>query len=574
MADINPVLAAAAKNNAELASARTSVSADTSASNAAYKIIGDTARSVGVNNAVIESAKQTGDLQTQAARDAVAASLGTDVSQTSNKLLELNNSLLESMGIRKQALAAVNEKQRVGLFDDPLQWVMNQLTVNDDIAKFNAANAEVTNKSDTIAALNSATQQSILTQNALKHTTSEAAALASIQNTRNIAEIQARQTEVLAYHNNIQGTQAVLAMSNQQLANNNIVFHAKESAEQLALSYKGDARAERQLQLSEERQAAEKELWASAIEKKNMEKLSQDEQLRILNIGRVNRGAPPLTGSAITRFLTMRAKDGNIHEEFQEDYKRGAATLVKGDKVISLDAAGFIDTLNTVGIALTPAQAPLRAVVETVTQKVAEEIARAQHNGTGPLAGGKLTKEVVDARQNEVMKEVLNGYRNKIVPGDADNPYNIGAVSDLIQLPNVATLPVVVKVLAPLLASQGGAAALNDPAKLASMVLAAAEKGDISWNELMSVPLIFQRGNALNNAAKQFKSLGLPENQNYPVKLPIGVTNRFSTPTVDMANEADWKRFVGKYLAGTLPAIGLPIAGQLQSRPLMPAERP
>jgi hypothetical protein len=538
MANINPILAAAAKSNTALQSGMATVQADTAAQADLYTTIGQTYESIGKNNALIESVKLTGALQTQDSADLIAYSLGTDVTQSTNKLLGLNDRLQAGLATRDAALAVVNEKNRVGLFEDPLTWVLNQLTVNDDIAKYNAANAEVHGTTESIRVLTAATDAQVATTKALQHSVNAASIEAASANMANIANVHAMQAKTEGYKSNSAGVESAMRMTKDQLANAYTVYNAQQSAA-------AEGRANEQLAMQREQQKYQREVWEASTNEKNMKKLALDEQLRVINIGRVNRGAPVLEGSGAARFLTLRGTDGSIAAEFQDDYKRGSMTLVQNRKVVSVDPASLLETLNTSGIALTPAQAPIKTAMDAVKKQLAYDIQLA-NTATGPLKGAKLTNELVANHANTLTREIFSAYSNKIVAADPDNPYNIPAISDIIKYPSMQNLPLVTKVLAPLLTTPEGAKSLEDQKKLAAIVVSALESQKISYAEAVELPALYQVGNAVNNEAKQFKSLGLPENNSY--NAPVRYADD-STATLDLTNYGQWSRYLGKELA-------------------------
>lgn len=538
MANMNPVLAAAQKSNAATANAAQTIERNLLSMENIYADIASTFERVSQNAAVVESTKQAGELETQAASDAIAASLGVDVRESSNRLLGLNEQLLRNTEIRDNALAAVNEKQRVGLFDDPLQWVMNQLTVNDDIARYNAADAEVDNTANKISLLTAASDKQVASQKAIQHSVSKASADAATENAASAAHVLALKAKLDGYKNNSDGVVDVLKLSAQDLQTAYTIYNAQTNAEEAGRS------AER-LAMAREQQNYQRQIWDAQVAEKNMKQLAQEEQLKILNIGRVNRGAPPLEGAGAARFLTLRGADGSIAAEFQDDYKRGSMTLTQGQKVVAIDPATLAETIGTSGIAFTPAQLPIKGMMEEVTQQVAKDLAQGQ-KGVGPLAG-KITKDTVANHFNIVTRSVLSQYSNKIVPGDSSNPYNIPSVGDIIKYPNVANIPLVTNFLAPLAATPDGDKILNDPARLASAVQVAVQQGKITFNEAVTLPAIYRVGTEVNNQAKQFKALGLPENHSYKVRIPK--LSGWGEAVVDMTDQAFWARYVGQGLA-------------------------
>lgn len=556
MADVNPVLDAASRFSATNRAAAVDVNQAFREQFDLYQTISNNTIAAGQATAVVEGAKQTGILETQAAVDLGAFTLGTDMRLNTEKLTDANARLIQSLAVRDEALAAVNEKQRVGLFDNPIGWLLNQITVNDDIAKYNAANAEVETNAERIKRLTDATNAEVTTQNALRHTTSQAASVAAAEKTRLDAESLAATARIKGFEVNAAGVNAAVAASKEELNAQNIAYHA-------VLAQEASGRANEELALSRENAQQRRDEWAfrkdqlaEALKNKKDVELAKQEMLDTVNIGLQAIGAQPINNpSTIARFMLQAEKSGTVPDEFLDAFKRGRRSALEGRKVVASDGAELVDILRTTNIKWQPIQEPIKTAMQDVVGQVLAEV----NSPAGiPGAPGKKDKGSIDARINQLTRDIFDGYRAKIVPGDKDNPYNVGAITDVLQLDGVKTLPVVAKVLAPVAATSEGAESLNDPVRVAALVADAVEKGTISYKDaaVFSVSSIYQRANAINNEARQFKALGLPENQSYFAKLP---TPRGFKQTVDMANEQEWARYLNKILAERLynPETGL-----------------
>src|SRR5438309_292323 len=119
-------------------------------------------RQIGANNQIIDSSKQTAEFATQNAKIKGANSLGTNIKDSSEVLTGLSTSILDLIGQKNQALQGIAAKQSVGLFDNPLEYILNQITLPDDIAKHNAINEQLEAKESQVATLNQLTQSTNL----------------------------------------------------------------------------------------------------------------------------------------------------------------------------------------------------------------------------------------------------------------------------------------------------------------------------------------------------------------------------------------------------------------------------
>ena len=545
MADILPVIQAAAKASAIGADAGIELNQSSRNQFDLYKTVAGLFERQGNNAVIVESAKQAGALETQAANDLAASQMGTDLRQPMNRLTGLTDSLHQSMAVRDQALAAVNKKQRVGLFDNPLHWVLNQITVNDDIAKYNAANAEVKAASEGIAVLTRATDAQVATQKAIQHSVTTASAVAAAENTKLAADINVAQANIAGWDVNAKGIERAVNMSNAEVANKNLVFHAQMSVEESARSNERLGLERTRASFDEEQRVFQRKTWDEQLAVKQDIRLATEEVTNTINIGLRNIGSAPISNAGVLAKLKLEmSTTGKIPEEFLAAYQRGRATLQAGpdengnyQKIVAPDPAGLINTILTTNIKWAPAQAPVEAAIKDIMKDVAD---------LSQLPNGPKKPAELAAAFNKRTDVVFGDYRAKIIPGDKDNPYNVGSLVDVIKQPSVAGLGVVVKVLAPLTATQEGAVILDDPSRASAAVLDAFVQGKISFNEAVEFPLVYGRAVQINNAVKQFKALGLPESQTYNVKLPSGQS--FSG-TQDLASTEQWKRYLNKELA-------------------------
>ena len=545
MPDINPILAAANKA-ARFSDQAVTQQQDIASSQAKlWESIGLAIGQKGDSEAVVESAKTSAELRFQQAKDATAASLGTDMNQAANLLAGANEQLVAAQAKRDAALAEITKKQSVGLFDNPAEWLINQLTVNDDIARHNAANAEAENASNKITALTQATNQEVGTANLLKTSMTQAQADAQVKATKLAANVEAMKADINGYTANSQGIDAAMRASDSVAKNLHLAYSARVSEIQLsneqarlALATEEGVRSARRLALEEENAQQRKLMQDAALEEIKNKKVSAQEQLSMVNIGRVNRGLAPLEGLSAMAFLGKHAATGSVPEEFILDYRSGTATALSGKKIVAPDPFILLKTMETSGIKWLAAQEPIRDIMQEVKRQVDNEIIAKDF---AAFPAGMVTKDNVETRINKVTIGKLNDLSQNIRPGDVHNPYTIGAVADLIKLPYLKDLPLVTKVLQPIAENPQLAGTLEDPDKIIAYVQRAIHLGQLTMNEASDLSAIYRKGTLVNNETRQFTALGLPEGHGYSTRLKSVV---LGTETVDIADPDSWNRYL------------------------------
>jgi hypothetical protein len=131
------------------------------------------------DESVVAAAEQAAKLQTQARTRKVTDDFNVDILAQGNEITTLAAQQKELFDRKMESAKVIAEKQAVGLFDDPLQYIMNQFTINGDIAEHNAANQQMNAIQTRIQSLNLNAQSTIATQKQLETGVTEASALAA-----------------------------------------------------------------------------------------------------------------------------------------------------------------------------------------------------------------------------------------------------------------------------------------------------------------------------------------------------------------------------------------------------------
>lgn len=535
MASINPVAQAVAANNQAASAYKDQMQKSGAATSALAAESSEFLNQKAADQALITTIHGKAQLETQQAVDMAGLMFGTDLRLSTEVLSGMTAELREAQGERIKAAQVIAQKKSVGLFDDPLQYFMNHLTINDDIDKYNGANAVIEARSQDIKTLNQLTQETAQTQVALKHSVTQASVDAAARVAAIDARVQANQQSIQSWIYGSEGVKAALTAAGEQLQGAQAIFSVQHTEESMAMQRAQFAQSQAE--------------WADRREKLSLAKEGDEQVLKLINVGRVNRGAAPLDSLASRQLLALKSSTGSLPAMYADDYLAGERTATTGVRVVAAGPAQLLQRAETQGVQFTPAQAP---IVSLLTQ--AKDAAHKSFEPGMANAGAKKTPQALAEALDQTVRTDLATYSKKIVAGDSSNPYNLGDIGEVIKSPlasgTLQKLPTVQKVLGPLMAA---GKTFSDPREVVAAVTNAAAKGEIKLEQAAKdLSEIYRRGVLVNNATKNFEGFGLTPQSSY--NAPIGASSTFhpfggGSQVIDLTKEESIKRAMNKELA-------------------------
>lgn len=508
----------------------------------------DTQRDVGANNVIIQSAKDNAAFATQQATVKAGNALGTNLKDQGELITGLSTNILDLMKQRDEVAASIQQKQSVGLFDNPLEYIFNQITLGDDVQKHAAISSRLEQNEENLQKLNSLTQTTAATQNALTESITQAGITASAKNTANAAALQANKSTRDALTYNAQGITNVLNASKEVLATSFQELNAQNSQAQIGIALQ-------HLDLQRQEFDWRKEEKKIADAARNKQTSIENYTAGVVNDGLRRMGLPEIPAdSPRMGNIMMNLKSGSPAAQlYAEAYQisMNSTDAAGGATILATSPSRAIGLLNSgAPIKLSTAQAPVKDLLAQAT----ETVAKAGQTGTIDLKN----PQVRDKALNDAATVLLSQQAKLVKIGDPSNVFNIPSLPALITAsPPLQNLPVVSKVLAPAIAAGTD---LSDPDKAFTLVGQALQKGTISYPEALEISAVYQRGVAVNLEARQLQSLGLtltpkkpgdPSINSYNVRITVGRTLG-GKETVDMTNTNTVGRILNKWQAGQL----------------------
>lgn len=521
--DVAGILAQVQSQNAALQGAASS------AQNIFDKISGQSdalaaaAQKAGEDKAAIITQKEQGNLDAQTATRAVAASYGGNPDDVSFIMTKLGSQMQDALAQREQAAQVINEKNQVSLLDDPLQWIMNKLSINDDIQRYNSADTlyeDAVKGLDNINTLNQTTAQGQL---AIAKTRTAATVAASADQAQQEANIDVAKAKIQGLLYNAQGVETVMKFNQEQLSN---AFQGQ----QLAISAGHLAVAQAGLALQRQEFSLKSQMWQESLNEKKKADATDAQMVNWYNQGAAALGMKPLDSNKV---LAMAKAGGPVSETVRNVIVSGMQSDALGKPVIAETPGAAVRTLAATS-------SPL-AKTNAATKPIIEMLGNAYQTALSPqmvatLGVDKAKPATVDNAVNQVLKPVLQGMSSNIKMDDSTNIYQAPTWQVLSQSKAVQDTPLYQKVLKPLVS--GGGVTNTDPNQIMSLASVAIQNKQITLNDAVSgISTVFQAAAGINNETKDYLRFGLPPQSQY--KTGISSTGTFGGSTViDMTNQA------------------------------------
>jgi hypothetical protein len=207
----------------------------------------------------------------------IAAGIGIQRGSSDDILYKLGQQFQAAEAARNQALAAINEKKSVGFLGNPLQYIINQYSMNSDIEDYNQADEISKHATAAMQNVNAAVQSSVQTQNAISDKLDIATNAAKARVVRSQADIAATDAAIKSVQYGTARLETEVNMSRDRA--------------QLMYTDQSAAREAERLRLAQEQAARERK---DRADKLATEKLSMEYTEERINKGRLLRGMDPL----------------------------------------------------------------------------------------------------------------------------------------------------------------------------------------------------------------------------------------------------------------------------------------
>lgn len=425
-------------------------------------------------------------LKTQQTNLMVANTMGTNAADSGWLIGQMGKRVIEADTKAQAHLADIEAKRSVSFFDSPLGYIYSQATIDDDIQAYNTQLKASDLAKDTATKLESMSQTSFLTQNAIEQSVTEGTVAANtiLQGYKysvdaNQAALQGLRTNLQGMQQSAQATQAAIDMKFKG-------FSAVNAQAQLGIAYAHLDLAKKSFDLQAEAKRA---------------KMDEDSlALKLIDQGMFN-----LSGS--------RIPDGTKGKELLALYRAGQpqiqAMFSSGMESYMIDPSGRKPVIST-----SPAMASTLFATGMVKnlpqaqQDVGQWLVQQRQEFQNPAVQNKLQ---LDPKDKGAVDKAFNEFVRKNAVGLAASGQGIYSPASLETVvkanAQMAELPVYKQVLAPMVAA---GVKLDNPDLIMGAVTKSVLKGELSYNDALGLSTLYGAGVDINNASRNWTSTGLP----------------------------------------------------------------
>lgn len=501
-----------------------------------------------IGNAGVESFKQEADsamvvtmadeqakLRAQQNSRMAATKLGTNMDDQGELITQLSDQIRTSYDSANKALDTINQKESVGLFDDPLTYISNQLSIDGDYAAYDGNKKKYELATEMYNQINSLTQQSSITQNAIAENRTDASLAARAKQLSAVADRQTGELESKNLLTNLQGQEFISKLSGEQLDNLVKAKSMQNADEQLAISkanYTLSAKTaqiafeERDLKLAEKKRTLEEE--AAFVD--------------TINTGRKAEGFSPITQADISNGIKL---GGTMKDNITQWYTVGSGVVSSGNILYGSTPANANERLLQTRAPLAQQYKPIVDQLNSIRSQVIKEAV---------TAGTKPTKELIEAKVNEKFKALTTSQASRIRTGDdVNNLFYAPDMKSLSATEAVQKTQLYKDVLGPAIESSTLPVQTNP-----DLILAVARdnirSGKITLNQASSdIATIFKQAVVTRDELRGFNRFGIIPPTGYNAELSYTGSGFLSThSTVDLTDTKAVTLALSKQLSSNL----------------------
>lgn len=468
----------------------------------------------GDDDAIVAQQKGVGVLQAQQNSRQFATDVGSNMDDSSQIMSALGMQLQQANMETIRAKSVVAQKQSVKLLDDPVQYLMNQITVGDDINYANAAQDKSDQIASSLAQINQATQSTAVSQNAIAATTSAAAVQAGTDSIKQKAIEQADQVKQQNLLYNVDGLMKVQSLNQQELSNLFSAQNATNSQKQLEI-------AQGHLEIARQSNALLLEQRLDAINEKKTNLAEIQDIGDTVNKGRSILGLAPIPAGKAVQFMKI---GGDLGNSIKDQYSKGAVAIQTGVNVISDQPGKAAITIAQSQAPLSPTMAPVKNLLMNSLADVGQGVVK----GANGLPVDLKNPQAVTGAANGLILTRAAGMASNIKVGDNTNIYAAPTLPSILKVaPGVMQTDLYNKVLAPLVNT--GLTTL-DPNQILSLTSQSVARGEMSFTQsAQDIKVLFSAAAATNNVTKDYARVGLPNQMGYNTSVTL---HNASTPNV------------------------------------------
>lgn len=423
--------------------------------------------------------KLLGELEAQGKKSEFYSAIGMGGEGAAKISNQLATKYKESLTEALQLSDNIKQRESVGLTDNPLSHLWNQLVLPDEIAARDAALGVAKVASDGMATVNQMAQQTAKTEEEYAATLSRASVESQVNAVKANIDAKAAQVRVQSLATAAQDVQSVFAADGQRLQAISMGVQAKHSAASLAMA-----------QASASREAVRFADWK---EQKELGEQATADAVGYINLSLQAQGRPPIDNLKLATALKTRGIAG-LPQELQARLENGFFMAGTGQQVYG---GTLSKALEFSGITQTPVPTEVAHVYNAAVSLVTQD-------PNAPKNNKAAMQQAIDAKAQELLKMSAAKINSK----DETNPLLIAGAKTISESAAVKQTKLYSAVLEPEITA--GQLNTRDIGSIINKGLAAYQAGKISIKELGDgIETYLNVGINANIAKAQFDKYGL-----------------------------------------------------------------
>jgi hypothetical protein len=496
-------------------------------------------------------------ISSAATQEGQAAQVANTQSQRALQVIDFDNILVNSVADYNKAYAAreaannvIAQKESVGFLDNPVDWVTNQLTLEQDYAALNAATRSQQMAEDKIrdmhnfadahmsTALNSVKALQVATQ----------ASVTQAQGSQMLSAAYDKKIE--GYLSGINALEALGKASKQKL-------DAMLKVGELIYTEDNKAALNENRRLTAENTKAIMTQREETMRQKKQDADAEAERLNLINTGAKQLGREPFQSMSQVNNLALDKRQKKFIDMM---YSIGAGATYNAMSAASSVEAFIADTPAEAAELLVGIRGRLPENQSKINKVLVDTYRGVVGGGLGAANLDRRSPEIVNGEVNKLVRIKLDAFKTDVASDITSNPFAPLPVQAIVENigPELKESPVYQKVIAPVVATNP--AAVLPPQEMMRLVSTAVASRSpevkISWNEATDwIAKYYQYNMQMVNSNNQITAIGELPLTKYKAKVQSDPAALFFTggDTYDMSSPTEVANLLGRMLRARDP---------------------
>lgn len=454
----------------------------------------------GRDTAITVQAEEMAALNAQNQTRKAATAMGSNMDDASEILTQLSSEVRSSAVNAIDKAKIVDEKASVGLLDNPIKYIYNQITMDHSIEEANAAKNRFVTADAALTRVQNLTQELPKTAAAIAATRSAATVESKITAVQSAVDANVARIKIENADKDIAGIGQLQAMSAQQIQALGTAYSAKNAAEHLAIS-------KATLKLHQDEADRRTKEWNEKMEKKALDEQETKDLAGYVSNGLAQMGYKELATAPHSKIIQLLKLKDPI---YMDALKIGMTAATTGKPGLSDDPAQVARVIVQHKVPLDPSQEKIKEIYK-------QAISDAANPAMAVKAGVDVSKmDQVTKYAGKLVSEKAAHQHGNIDHRDQSNIYAPPPIEAVVAIPAVANSNWYKEVLS----SQVAGIKETNPELLIALTSDAVKAKKISYKDAsQGLHVFFTASAGLNNVTRNYKGLGLPQQTAFNVSL-------------------------------------------------------